>query len=51
MILINNKIIFFLMKLYFLKYKNQQIIFDFIKIIVNLLMYQANVLIHFNLRA
>jgi len=50
MIFINNEMIFFLMKLHFLKYKYQQITLYSIKIIVNLKIFEVGAPVHLNLR-
>ena len=50
MIFINNEMVFFLMKLHFLKYKYQQIALYSIKIIVNLKIFEVGVPVHLNLR-
>jgi len=49
MVFINNEMIFFLMKLHFLKYKYQQIVLYSIKIMVSLKIFQVGVPIHLNL--
>jgi len=50
MIFINKKMMFFLMKWHFLKYKYQQIALYFMKIIVNLKIFEVGVPVHHNLR-
>jgi len=49
MIFINNEMMFFLMKWYFLKYKYQHITLYFIKIIVNLKIFEVGVPVRLNL--